>query len=112
MESGQASGQILPKRGEQQAQLNVTCLPLAKGKKEKDPPTGHQGVLYVMYFQMLYKHDFHVIDDVWCCLLKPYTLLMRPSRIWKSMSCPIRVLSEVKQMSQCPKYAKKPQSAG
>ncbi|RMC15746.1 hypothetical protein DUI87_07950 [Hirundo rustica rustica] len=46
MESGQASGQLFPKMGEQQAQLDVTCLSLAKGKKEKDPPTGNQGVLY------------------------------------------------------------------
>ncbi|RMC22460.1 hypothetical protein DUI87_00774 [Hirundo rustica rustica] len=46
MESGQASGQIPPKKGEQQAQLDVTCLPLAKGKKEEDPPTGNQRVLY------------------------------------------------------------------
>ncbi|RMC08176.1 hypothetical protein DUI87_15210 [Hirundo rustica rustica] len=35
MESGQASGQLPPKKGEQQAQLDVTCLSLAKGKKEK-----------------------------------------------------------------------------
>ncbi|RMC10159.1 hypothetical protein DUI87_12958 [Hirundo rustica rustica] len=41
MESGQASGQLPPKGGEQQAQLNVTCLSLAKGKKEKDLPTGN-----------------------------------------------------------------------
>ncbi|RMC12075.1 hypothetical protein DUI87_11210 [Hirundo rustica rustica] len=41
MESSQASGQ-LPKKGEQQAQLDVTCLCLAKGKKKKDPPTGNQ----------------------------------------------------------------------
>ncbi|RMC12086.1 hypothetical protein DUI87_11221 [Hirundo rustica rustica] len=39
MESGQASGQLAHKRGEQQAQLDVT-LSLAKGKK-KDPPTGN-----------------------------------------------------------------------
>ncbi|RMC16573.1 hypothetical protein DUI87_06510 [Hirundo rustica rustica] len=43
MESGQGSGQLPPK-GEQQAQLYVTCLSLAKGKKKKDPPTGNQGV--------------------------------------------------------------------
>ncbi|RMC22369.1 hypothetical protein DUI87_00681 [Hirundo rustica rustica] len=42
MESGQASGQLpFPKRREQQAQLDVTCLSLAKGKKKKDPPTGN-----------------------------------------------------------------------
>ncbi|RMC07052.1 hypothetical protein DUI87_16505 [Hirundo rustica rustica] len=35
MESGQASGQLPPKRGEQQAQLDVTRLSLAKAKKEK-----------------------------------------------------------------------------
>ncbi|RMC13378.1 hypothetical protein DUI87_10913 [Hirundo rustica rustica] len=46
MESGQASGQLPPKKGEQQAQLNVTRLSLAKGKKRKDPPTGIQGGLY------------------------------------------------------------------
>ncbi|RMC19481.1 hypothetical protein DUI87_04093 [Hirundo rustica rustica] len=31
MESSQASGQLTPKSGEQQAQLDVTCLSLAKG---------------------------------------------------------------------------------
>ncbi|RMC14321.1 hypothetical protein DUI87_09415 [Hirundo rustica rustica] len=36
MESGQVSGQ-LPKRGEQQAQLDVTCLSLTKRKNEKGP---------------------------------------------------------------------------
>ncbi|RMC13419.1 hypothetical protein DUI87_10957 [Hirundo rustica rustica] len=46
MESGQASGQLPPKGEEQQAQLDVTCLSLAKGKKKKDSPTGNQGVLY------------------------------------------------------------------
>ncbi|RMB92775.1 hypothetical protein DUI87_30825 [Hirundo rustica rustica] len=35
MESGQASGQLLHKRGEQQAQLDATCLSLAKRKREK-----------------------------------------------------------------------------
>ncbi|RMC13424.1 hypothetical protein DUI87_10962 [Hirundo rustica rustica] len=35
MESGQASGQLPTKGEEQQAQLDVTCLSLAKGKKEK-----------------------------------------------------------------------------
>ncbi|RMC13166.1 hypothetical protein DUI87_10699 [Hirundo rustica rustica] len=41
MESGQASGQLPPKRGEQQAQLDVTCLSLAKRRRKKDPPTGN-----------------------------------------------------------------------
>ncbi|RMC22417.1 hypothetical protein DUI87_00731 [Hirundo rustica rustica] len=35
MESGQASGQLPPKKGEQQAQLDVTCLSLAKGKRKR-----------------------------------------------------------------------------
>ncbi|RMB92640.1 hypothetical protein DUI87_30949 [Hirundo rustica rustica] len=46
MESGQASGQLPPKREEQQAQLDVTCLSLAKGKKKKDHPQEIHGVLY------------------------------------------------------------------
>ncbi|RMC09882.1 hypothetical protein DUI87_12668 [Hirundo rustica rustica] len=51
MESGQASGQLPPKRGEQQVQLDVTCLSLAKGKKKKDPPTGIKG-FYMVYQYM------------------------------------------------------------
>ncbi|RMC01269.1 hypothetical protein DUI87_22218 [Hirundo rustica rustica] len=74
MESGQASGQI-PKRGEQQAQLDVTCLSLAKGKKEKDPPTGIKGFykgvtnfpgLYLLYLLVtltsLKCHEFRILD--------------------------------------------------
>ncbi|RMC10231.1 hypothetical protein DUI87_13033 [Hirundo rustica rustica] len=49
MESGQASGQIPPKRGEPQAQLDVTCLSLANGKKKKDPPTGNSQ-RFICYF--------------------------------------------------------------
>ncbi|RMC19121.1 hypothetical protein DUI87_03725 [Hirundo rustica rustica] len=46
MESSQPQASSPPKRGEQQAQLDVTCLSLAKGKKKKDPPIANQGVLY------------------------------------------------------------------
>ncbi|RMC13416.1 hypothetical protein DUI87_10954 [Hirundo rustica rustica] len=35
MESGQASGQIPPKTGEQQAQLDVTCLSLANERRKR-----------------------------------------------------------------------------
>ncbi|RMC18266.1 hypothetical protein DUI87_04148 [Hirundo rustica rustica] len=44
MESGQASGQLLHKRGEQQAQLDATCLSLAKRKKR--PTYRKSRVLY------------------------------------------------------------------
>ncbi|RMC00552.1 hypothetical protein DUI87_23168 [Hirundo rustica rustica] len=54
MESGQASGQLppAPKMGEQQAQLDVTCLSLAKGKKKDDPPTGNSWY-FIWYFPKL-----------------------------------------------------------
>ncbi|RMC10278.1 hypothetical protein DUI87_13080 [Hirundo rustica rustica] len=59
MESGQASGQIPPKREEQQAQLDVTCLSLAKGKKEK----AHLQEIKGVYMRMPVINDLVVFTE-------------------------------------------------